>query len=182
MVAQELALRHPARVSSLALGCTMAGGPDTVVADRSVRRQLRDAYATGDREEVLRAGWEVNVSAGYREAHPERYAAFREMALSLPAPMALLMRQLGAISRHDTAARLAELAVPTLVVHGTEDRLIPVANGRRLGELVPGARLEVLDGVGHLFYWEQPERAGALVRSFCLGLGAADAPGVAASG
>ena len=55
--------------------------------------------------------------------------------------------------------------MPTLVIHGTEDRLLPVANGRLIASLIPGARLEILDGVGHLFFWERPERSAELVRA-----------------
>src|SRR2546422_3626165 len=50
------------------------------------------------------------------------------------------------------------LQLPTLVVHGTEDQLLPVENGRLLTSLIPAARLEILDGVGHLFFWERPQR------------------------
>jgi pimeloyl-ACP methyl ester carboxylesterase len=53
-------------------------------------------------------------------------------------------------------------------VHGTEDQMLPVANGELIARLVPQARLELLEGVGHMFWWEQPERSAALVRSHVL--------------
>jgi pimeloyl-ACP methyl ester carboxylesterase len=55
--------------------------------------------------------------------------------------------------------------MPTLVVHGTEDQMLPVENGRLVASRIPGSRLEIFDGVGHLFFWEQPERAAELVRA-----------------
>ncbi len=73
------------------------------------------------------------------------------------------MAQLQAVMGHDTSARLPELRVPTLVVHGTEDQMLPVENGRLIASLIPGARLEILDGVGHLFFWERPARSAELV-------------------
>lgn len=57
-----------------------------------------------------------------------------------------------------------ELAMPTLVMHGTEDQLLPVDNGRLIASCVPGSRLEIFDGAGHLFFWEQPQRSAELVR------------------
>jgi pimeloyl-ACP methyl ester carboxylesterase len=55
--------------------------------------------------------------------------------------------------------------MPTLVVHGTDDQMLPVENGRLIASLIPGSRLEILDGVGHLFFWEQPEHSAELVRA-----------------
>ena len=55
--------------------------------------------------------------------------------------------------------------MPTLVIHGTEDEMLPVENGRLIASLIPGARLEILEGVGHLFFWEQPERSAELIRA-----------------
>ena len=54
--------------------------------------------------------------------------------------------------------------MPTLVVHGTADQMIPVENGRLIASLIPDSRLEIFDGVGHLFFWERPERSAELVR------------------
>ncbi len=67
------------------------------------------------------------------------------MARALPARQATVQLQLQAIGGHDTQARLAEIAAPTLVIHGTEDKMIPVANGELIASLIPGARLEILE-------------------------------------
>ena len=58
----------------------------------------------------------------------------------------------------------AALRVPTLVIHGTADELLASINGDLVASLIPGARLELLEGVGHLFFWEQPQRSAELVR------------------
>ena len=55
---------------------------------------------------------------------------------------------------------------PTLVLHGTDDRLVPVENARRVASLIPGARLVLLEGAGHVYHSEQPEAADAAVLSF----------------
>ena len=58
---------------------------------------------------------------------------------------------MGAIAGHDTRARLGELAgLPTLVVHGLDDSLIPPDRGRDLARLIPGARLELIPSCGHI--------------------------------
>ena len=163
MVAQELALRHPERVRTLVIGCSYAGGAGSALSPPETFERLSAAWTSGDRERALRTGWEVNVSRDFAENDGE-YETWREMALALRVPLAVIGLQLHAISQHDTSARLDQIRAPTLVVHGTEDRMLPVANGRVIAERIPGARLEELAGVGHLFWWEQPERSAELVR------------------
>jgi 3-oxoadipate enol-lactonase len=163
MVAQELALRHPERVRTLTLGCTYSGGEGSALSPPEVFQRLSEGWQSGDRERALRVGWEVNVSEAHA-ADDEEYAAFKERALQLPVPLPVIMGQLHAISAHDTAPRLGDISAPTLVIHGTEDQMLPVANGRMIGERIPGAKLEILDGVGHMFWIEQPDRSVELLR------------------
>ncbi len=167
MVAQELALRHPERIRTLALGCTYCGGPGSALAPQATLMKLSAGMMSGDRELAIRTGFEVNVSTAFA-AQEGAYETFRAMAKSLPAPVPVIMLQMQAIAGHDTSARLPSLTVPTLVIHGDEDRMLPVANGRLIASLVPDARLEVLEGVGHMFWWEQPERSAELVRAHAL--------------
>ena len=167
MVAQELALRRPERVRSLVLGCTYPGGEGSRLADEAVIRSLAQPMLAGDREGAVRAGWEANVSARVA-ADPEEWTRFRAIADQHPAAVPVIMEQMRAVSGHDVSARLSTLAVPTLVIHWTEDQMLPLVNGELIARLIPGARLEVLEGVGHMFWWEQPARSAELLREFCL--------------
>jgi pimeloyl-ACP methyl ester carboxylesterase len=172
MVAQELALRNPDRVRTLALGCTYCGGPGSSLTSGEVANRIGGALSSGDRELAIRTLYEVNVSAGFA-ADPAAYEPFREMAKALPAPIPVVAMQMQAIGQHDTSSLLPELQVPTLVIHGDEDLMLPVENGRMIASLIPGARLEVLEGIGHAFWWEQPHRSAELVREHALSSAAA---------
>jgi pimeloyl-ACP methyl ester carboxylesterase len=77
------------------------------------------------------------------------------------------MEQMRACAAHDTSARLNRLSMPALVIHGTVDRLIDVSNGKLVAEAIPSP-IELLEDVGHLFWWEQPERSAELVRQHAL--------------
>ena len=57
--------------------------------------------------------------------------------------------------------------MPTLVIHGTADRLIRVANGELIARLIPSP-IELLEDVGHMFWWEQPQRSAELIREHAL--------------
>lgn len=163
MVAQELALRHPERVRTLTLGCTYCGGEGAALASPEVLRRLSEAMMSGDRERAIRTGWEINVSASVA-AEEDAYARFLGIAEQRAVAVPVVMAQMQACVAHDTSKRLRQISAPTLVIHGTEDELLPVENGRMIAAAVPGAQLEILDGVGHLFFWEQPEHAAGLIR------------------
>ncbi len=163
MVAQELALAHPELVRTLTLGCTYCGGEGSAHAAPEVIQRLFEAMSSGDRERAIRAGWEINVSAA-KAAEADAYADFLAIAERRAVAVAVVMAQAQAILAHDTSARLAELTMPTLVIHGSEDQMLPVSNGRMIAALIPHARLEIFDGVGHLFFWERPDESAELIR------------------
>ena len=166
MAAQELALGFPERLLTLTLGATYCGGEGSRLSDPAEVEKLAAAALSGDLERAYRASWEFNLSPGFR-SDESGWDAFREMADALPAPLPVIMLQLQAIQAHDTSARITEIEAPTLVIHGTEDRVLDIANGRMIAELM-SAPLEVLEGVGHMFWWEQPERSAGLVREHAL--------------
>jgi 3-oxoadipate enol-lactonase len=163
MIAQELALNHPGRVRTLTLGCTYCGGEGSALASEADLAGLVEAMGSGDRERALRAGWEINVSPKLA-ADEDAFATFRAIAMRRAVALEVIMQQMQACAAHDTNARLGQMAMPTLVMHGTVDRLLPVVNGRLIASRIPGARLEIFDDVGHLFFWERPERVAELVR------------------
>jgi pimeloyl-ACP methyl ester carboxylesterase len=166
MVAQELALAHPERIHSLTIGASYCGGPEGSLMDPKDLEMLGEAMASGDPERVRRAFWEINLSPAFRE-DDSRYQPFREMAEALPAPGPVVMQQMRATADHDTSERLGSLKVPTLVIHGTEDRLLRASNGRQIASLM-SIEPALLEGVGHLFWWEQPQRTAELIREHAL--------------
>ncbi len=165
MVAQELALAAPERIRTLTLGCTSCGGTQSKATASEVIQRLTAAVLSRDQARVLRTGFEIVVSPAYAVS-AAHYAAFAEAARSLPPGLSILMSQKAAAEAHDTYSRLRGLHVPTLVIHGTADEVLAPINGDLVASLIPGARLELLDGVGHLFFWEQPQRSAELVCRF----------------
>jgi pimeloyl-ACP methyl ester carboxylesterase len=162
MVAQELALASPERVLTLTLGATYCGGPGSRFTDDRVVNDLAMAILSGDAERKMRAGWNFNVSTSFATGEGN-FERFSEVAAAYPVPVPMIMAQVQAIMAHDTSSRLGEIAAPTLVVHGTADQMLDASNGELVASLIPGARLELLDGVGHLFFWEQPEHTARLI-------------------
>jgi 3-oxoadipate enol-lactonase len=164
MVAQELALAHPECVRTLVLGCTYCGGDGSALTGEDVMRKLAEGMSSGDRDRAIRAAWEANVSPSFA-TDADAYARFLEIARSRAVAVEVIMAQMQAIAGHDTSARLPSIELPTLVLHGTLDQMLPVQNGHLIAGLIPDSRLEIFDRTGHLFFWEQPERSAELVRA-----------------
>ncbi|WP_436499502.1 alpha/beta fold hydrolase [Actinokineospora sp. HUAS TT18] len=167
MVAQELAVRHPGRVRTLTLGCTYAGPDGGSLDAPGPIRMMQAINRGGDVRTILRAGYEANLSPAFR-ADDSRFSKFVEVTLSQKVPSPVIMMQLQAVSKHDAVNGLKDIKVPTLVVHGTEDEMITPRNGDHVASLVPDARLEKLADVGHLFWWEQPDRTAELLREHAV--------------
>jgi pimeloyl-ACP methyl ester carboxylesterase len=166
MISQELALAHPERFRTLTIGASYCGGPEGTLMDPADLALLGEAWKSGDPVQVYRAMWVINLSPAFR-ADDSNFGPFREMAEALPAPAPVIYEQMRACGRHDTSERLGNLAMPTMVIHGTADRLLRSPNGEQIAALV-GVEPKLLEGVGHLFWWEQPERSAELIRQHAM--------------
>ncbi len=165
MIAQELALAHPEVIRTLTLGCTYCGGEGSELAPSWVRDKLAEAMGSGERLRILRAAWEVEVSQALVD-DKDAYARFLDISARRSVALEVVMEQMRACATHDTHERLAGgLGMPTLLIHGSEDNILPVGNGRMIASLLPGAQLEIFDGAGHLFFWDDPERSAELIRA-----------------
>ena len=138
MIAQELALRHPERVASLVLGATTPGGSGGVPADDATLAFFRRRGET-PADEAVWASVPYNYGPATRRQHGQRIAEDIERRLRFPIEPAPYAAQLAAALGHDVLGRLGQLDVPTLVVHGEEDCMVPAENGRILARAIRGA-------------------------------------------
>jgi pimeloyl-ACP methyl ester carboxylesterase len=149
-IALELALAYPDLVERLVLVVTSAGGALHV----STSPEVMAAMMPGEEEVESGAGarrvCSLVAGPGFAEEHPEAIDEFVEIARHNPMHVDAYLRQLAACRAHDVAARLGAIAVPTLVIHGDSDPLVPLENGRRLAAHIPGAELIVYEEVGHI--------------------------------
>jgi len=156
MVAQEMALARPQHVRSLVLACTNAG-------------PARASKVAGDPRAPKGRPYLTLYSERFAREHPDHVAQDIRVGSRQPQQPQARSRQWQAIQAWDAWDRISSIACPALILHGTEDRIVAVENARRLASLIPGARLRLLDGAGHLYHSEQPEEADRAVLEFLAG-------------
>jgi pimeloyl-ACP methyl ester carboxylesterase len=165
MVAQELVLRYPKLVSSLILGATTCGGSHAVMADQDTLQKLF-SIMTLSADEAVRVSTSVTFSAAFIERHPEKIKEWLiKGAESPPSPMGF-KRQAEAVSGFETWDQLPQIRVPTLILAGTDDQLIPAENSRILASRIPDARMVLFEGAGHGYLWEAEDEANHVVLDF----------------
>jgi 3-oxoadipate enol-lactonase len=165
-VALTLALRHPHVVRSLVLISTSAGGDGAVdVPHETLQAWQRAAGASP--EEFARRTMPYSFAPGWVEAHPVEFGRWLEARLAYPTPPLAWRAQFDASARF-----LAEglgpgsIPQPALVIHGTEDRVVPYRNAGLLAARLDHAELVTLDGAGHLCWLERSDAVNALLADF----------------
>jgi 3-oxoadipate enol-lactonase len=153
-VAQKLALLRPDLVDRLVLVGTSygRGGPESMspwaLADMIGLPSL-------NAERAVRQGLEAATSDAYRAERPEEFEQIVRWRLADSPSLSAYYEQMRAGARFDLSREVGHITSPTLVIHGSEDRYVPVANAVALAEAIPGSRLRVLDDAGHLVFIER---------------------------
>ena len=156
MVAQELALAAPERVDKLVLVSTTPGGAESfpmpaatvalMTGGATLREFVENALAPAAEPEL------VERILRHREATAQSFDAWSAQA--------------AAGAAFDALDRVGRIQAPTLVLHGTEDAVVDSRNTALLGLRIPNARVELVPGGGHLFFWNEPERFVQVVMEF----------------
>lgn len=150
-VALEVMRRAPDRVAALGLISTQAhpDTPDQSAARRVQQQRLRD----GEFDQIVEEFWTLAPA----EAHGDDaalLAGWRAMAREVGAEATITQLE-AIIARPDSRPDLAAIDCPTSVIHGRDDRLIPVERAEETAAGIPGATLVVIDDAGHMIPEEQ---------------------------
>ncbi|MCU4752843.1 alpha/beta hydrolase [Halobacteria archaeon AArc-curdl1] len=156
MIAQRYALEYD-RAATLSLLCTTPGGPDAVPVPDATQEQMFAAPPDADERERIKHRMRPAVSDTFYENEPELIERIVDWRLEGDASDAAKGAQAAGVAAFDAADELSNLETPTLIMHGDDDRVLPVENAHLLAELLPNARLEVVEGGPHLFFIESAD-------------------------
>ena len=159
MISMWVAAHAPERVNRLVLCCTSAQlGPASAWIDRAATVRADGVEAIAD---VVLDRW---FTPGFAAAHPELIERMRAKLIATPREGYAGCCE--AIAAMDLTGDLPRITAPTLVISAAEDPSIPPEHGRRIAELIPGARFELVPDARHIASIEQADRMTALIQEF----------------
>lgn len=161
-LAQQLAHQSPERVRRLVLAGTMCGigaPPNPLVL-----ALMATPYRYYSRTHLARVS--PFLYGGRSRREPEMLRRHLAARLTRPPSMLGYQWQIYAIAGWSSVLWLHRLEQPTLVLHGEKDPIVPLMNSRFMASRIPGARLRVLPGAGHLFLIDEPDEPAAAVMDF----------------
>ncbi|MGH1422792.1 MAG: alpha/beta fold hydrolase [Hyphomonas sp.] len=172
-IAWNFGLSHPDRLDAMVL-IDSTGWPKTKeerekvpVIIRLIRNSLARPVLRGlDLSPLFRTGLEMSFTdqAMVTDDMIERYATLSRA----PCHREALLRMMSQVSERNMAdpVSLSAVNVPALIMHGADDRMVPVAHAYKFAEAMPNTQLKIYEGVGHLPQQEAPERILADITSF----------------
>jgi pimeloyl-ACP methyl ester carboxylesterase len=153
MIAQQLAVRHPTRVKSLTLIMTSSGsrrlpGPSLKVRSALISRPQDPNNVQSVIEHYVKL-YKLIGSPGYPAADATLHARLGESVRRSHRPQGTARQMVAIVADGNRTPLLDQIKVPTRVIHGQDDPLVPVAAGHDLAARIQGAKLDVIPGMGH---------------------------------
>jgi 3-oxoadipate enol-lactonase len=168
-IAQELALSYPEKVNNLVLSSTNFGGPHHVPVTMEAMTVLADV--TSDPITRFKNGLVVSTAPGFAEKHPELIQEWLNWRIANPvdpagyqAQMAIGLALIPEVASFEH--RLPDIKVPTLILFGAHDKVVPPANADLLAAKISTNKVVILPDAGHFFPMETPEAASQAVIDF----------------
>lgn len=171
-VAQEFAWRYPERVDRLLLCGTMPGAP-SVLPDPTVLLMMMTPLRYMSRR--LGEFMVPRIAGGRTARDPEALEAGLDKRQQRPPTFWGYTTQLMAVSMFSSHLHLPTIEARTLVLHGDDDRVVPVENARYAADKLQHAQLSILEGAGHMFLLDEPHRSAEVIEDFLDGV-PAEAP------
>lgn len=152
MIVQRMAIHHPGRLLSVTSIMSTTGNPDLPKASDAAMTALQAKPASEERETVIRhrmKGRRVYQSPAYPRSEDDLYALVAREYDHMYYPEGGVRQYAAIVGDGSRVERLKDVRLPFLVIHGLADPLVPVEGGIDTAKSVPGAKLELIEGMGH---------------------------------
>jgi pimeloyl-ACP methyl ester carboxylesterase len=150
----------------VALFCTSPGGEAAVPTPDATMARMFSVPDDADEREAIRHKMAPALSEGFPEREPETVKRIVDWRLDSDAPPAAREAQAAAVAAFDAGDELDEISMPTLILHGTGDRVLPVENGELLADALADAQVTFYEDGPHLFFIEESDRVNDRLRGF----------------
>jgi pimeloyl-ACP methyl ester carboxylesterase len=167
MIAQEFALNYPDRLNNLILGGTHCGPPKRIPPTPELMAFASDPeLAKMSAADKARATIPWAWNKEYVEKNPAAIERYIALASEYPTPSHAWVSQTNVIMSHDTYDRLPDIKSQTLVIAGSQDRMIPYENSKLLASRIPNAEVAIIENAGHEYFDDSTEKSSKIILDF----------------
>lgn len=164
-IAQEFALNYPRRISSLTLCCTSFGGKNHIPPSTETLLAM-SSFQDPNSEERIRKTLQFAFANDFQKSNSKEIEKVVQLRLSNPVFNQTYLSQLQAAMTFDVEAKLSTLNVPTLILTGDEDYIVPTTNSYNLASKIKNSKLKIINGAGHSLFIESANAFNKLVIEF----------------
>lgn len=156
MIAQQTALARPDLVKTLILCCTTCNSGAGLTSDPEVLNLFMTLPELSDEENVRRS-LPVFFALDSLTARKGLIQEFVEKSLAQRPPLTTFVRHRQAIQGFQVCQELHRISIPTLILHGGEDLLLPPSNAWEIQKQIPSSKIKIYESLGHMFFMEAAE-------------------------
>jgi len=158
MIAQEIALNYPEKIMKLVLCSTYCGGSKSVQPSPEIVKILSKPREGRPIEEIIDEMVDLLYTSEFISNNPDKINEARKNMRKYPISNENYQRQGKAIFSHNTCRKLKNIEIPTLIMHGKKDRLLPPKNGEILHGFIPNSELAMFENTAHALFAQEPDR------------------------
>jgi pimeloyl-ACP methyl ester carboxylesterase len=166
-IAQQLAISYPEKVRSLVLISTHFGGPNAIPADnKTMAMMFASPTETISQEQALDMRYSVAYSPKFRQENKSLLKQVQAWVEQNPQPVSARLHQASASVSFDVEAEVKQISVPTLILQGDSDRMVPPKNAEMLAASISTSKLVLIEGGPHMSIFEQYDKINDTILRF----------------
>ena len=166
MIVQEFGVQYPERLKSLIVSSSHFGGGEKIDSPPGVRETRKRGGVPGATKEERIEALETIFHTETIRTRPEVVEFYDQNKQAFPHSAEELEARTEGMAAFDLSGKVGAIEVPTLVISGSHDYLVPTENSHLLAERIPNAELAIIENTGHHFYSERPEASAEVILEF----------------
>ncbi len=158
VIAQQIAISYPEKVRGLILASTTFSGPNSIAADKETQAMMfASPTETLTKEQAMEMRYSVALSPQFFQENKSFLKQISQWRDQYPQPLYALGNQAAATLAFNGEEEIKQISLPTLVLHGDSDLLVPLKNGEMIAERISTSKLVLIKGGHHLSFIENYE-------------------------
>jgi len=165
-ITQQLLILEPQRFVKAILGCTSHGGRNSHTSAPEAQQKMQEAATITDPRKLAECNLSINITPKWISEHAEEYQVLIDKSIKRTRRRKGILNQYIAISKFNVEKFLPDINHEVLIIHGTDDIILPYTNAKLLESKLKHAKLFTLEGVGHMFWIVDLQKVSLAIRKF----------------